>query len=581
MSSDKEDIYKTMDYIPISKIAYVLAMLVASNKGSPSARWNWFDAQNYCKSANSTLTIHTSVQGPSYWTGRYQRISHWIKLLGCFEDTDVLKYADENITMENITAGFCQGMCMKSKKTIFAIKNRTCLCLRRRVQRNGRNASECNFTCANHIDSKFTKECGGVNAFNVFKSKKDIDCSKEYFPGDCLAIQCIKPDNTEYFCINCTSSLHGVCQVGNSSNLINNKSYESWENSMKVCKDDHSGYLLGNLPLLNASKACKKINESLSSPSWIGAARQIFQRMDQGNSIDTEEKSNFIKCEKCGGNNRCSFVNCENESNRVVCSNMNFSTVTISPTSTTTGRTSTAQSTKATTNLEEISTTTDTADHLQNGTLNPVEKKTIGPEISAIVVPVIIILLGTILGGIGFICWRQRKTTKGKGPVPEKPGSNLAANQKENERVYHEKSNFSNSSYFILEPKCSYEECKNDTPPTENPYIETKEGEYDHLGNKNSRRKATDLDNYDETTRHSSFHRETEEENYDHLRNSPSRSNIAEDTYWHTSPNQLDSSSDYDVAHHMENKDTENTNDHAGTGMHLQNSNYDYSELKR
>lgn len=42
----------------------------------------WFKAQSKCKNKNQSLTLSTNKSSSFYWTGTYNRTSHWIKLLG-------------------------------------------------------------------------------------------------------------------------------------------------------------------------------------------------------------------------------------------------------------------------------------------------------------------------------------------------------------------------------------------------------------------------------------------------------------------------------------------------------------------
>ncbi|XP_062570917.1 uncharacterized protein LOC134232936 isoform X2 [Saccostrea cucullata] len=462
---------------------------------------DWFQAQSSCAAENRTLTTNRALSSRSYWTARYQRISHWIKIIGCFHETDVKQHAAVRATLENSSAGYCQEICMESNMSIFAIKNITCLCLRKLVTGSDKNASKCNFTCPNNIDGKFTKECGGETAFNVFESKKAFSCSKYLTPGDCVAIECINAESS-YFCPNCTMVFTGLCQAEDFSSVIKDTlTYHDWENTMETCKEDHFGYLLGNLLLSNASSTCNRINNIKGGLRWIGVAKQKYQGIDRGNRIDTEEKVNFIKCEKCQSYG-CSFVNCNHETQSIFCSDKNFSTYpppsmttkSVTATETTKPTAEVTATTRMTTRTQfthssptiTVTDTTGRVDLLKNSTLNLLQMKTGVPEISAIVVPIIIILLGISFGGTGFILWRQRKATRVNRP--ENPPIYLTANQIENEHVYNEGGNISNRGDLNLEPKSYYEEIGNGVQKAENPYTELKEREYDNLEIDNCRR---------------------------------------------------------------------------------------------
>lgn len=42
----------------------------------------WFDAQTICRNMNQTITLIKNESKQYYWTGLYERQSHWIKIIG-------------------------------------------------------------------------------------------------------------------------------------------------------------------------------------------------------------------------------------------------------------------------------------------------------------------------------------------------------------------------------------------------------------------------------------------------------------------------------------------------------------------
>lgn len=42
----------------------------------------WFEAQSICRDMNQSITVHKNESADYYWTGLYERTSHWIKIIG-------------------------------------------------------------------------------------------------------------------------------------------------------------------------------------------------------------------------------------------------------------------------------------------------------------------------------------------------------------------------------------------------------------------------------------------------------------------------------------------------------------------
>lgn len=112
-------------------------------------------------------------------------------------------------------------------------------------------------------------------------------------------------------------------------------------------------------------------------------------------------------------------------------------------------------------------------------------------------------------------------------------------------KIYKETNNSGNNNYFVLEPpKSNYEVPDDNTQESESPYTDGGEGMYDHLRDKESRRKTTD------------------------------------NVYQHAHCLQNNESSDYDFAGRAQNQEIENPYyDHANE--HTRNSDYGYNTLDR
>ncbi|XP_062591997.1 uncharacterized protein LOC134253458 [Saccostrea cucullata] len=87
---------------------------------------NWYEAQNYCQSLNSSLVdpfeYEISVNG-SFWTNRHlAKYSSWIYIKGCI-DTSSLNFIGRVVS----SLGQCDSLCTHT--SFFGIQNSTCICL--------------------------------------------------------------------------------------------------------------------------------------------------------------------------------------------------------------------------------------------------------------------------------------------------------------------------------------------------------------------------------------------------------------------------------------------------------------------
>lgn len=54
-----------------------------------------------------------------------------------------------------------------------------------------------------------------------------------------------------------------------------------WKTALDYCKSENS-ILLGNVNLQKVDEACNVINETVTGPSWLGIAKEIYISIDRG-----------------------------------------------------------------------------------------------------------------------------------------------------------------------------------------------------------------------------------------------------------------------------------------------------------
>nr|XP_022297014.1 uncharacterized protein LOC111106578 isoform X3 [Crassostrea virginica] len=206
----------------------------------------WFEAQTLCRRYNQTLTLNKNESHHYYWTAFYKRTSHWIKIIGCYNESQLQPISVYEADLQSSSPGHCQEICIKKNLLLFAVQARRCVCLSNEFAylEIQLNPLKCNYSCDNN--SLFSKECGGESTFNVF-----------------------------------ITDLHGSFP---------------WRQGMEICKRENT-YLIGNIMLSNITLVCAKLNNA--DPRWIGIVRDRYVRTEQGEVIAKSANRFFDSCEKC------------------------------------------------------------------------------------------------------------------------------------------------------------------------------------------------------------------------------------------------------------------------------------------
>nr|XP_022297013.1 uncharacterized protein LOC111106578 isoform X2 [Crassostrea virginica] len=247
----------------------------------------WFEAQTLCRRYNQTLTLNKNESHHYYWTAFYKRTSHWIKIIGCYNESQLQPISVYEADLQSSSPGHCQEICIKKNLLLFAVQARRCVCLSNEFAylEIQLNPLKCNYSCDNN--SLFSKECGGESTFNVFIT----DLSTLEMKSDCLSLQCGPNPNINDFL--CHYYLHPMCSLTNMSNLHGSF---PWRQGMEICKRENT-YLIGNIMLSNITLVCAKLNNA--DPRWIGIVRDRYVRTEQGEVIAKSANRFFDSCEKC------------------------------------------------------------------------------------------------------------------------------------------------------------------------------------------------------------------------------------------------------------------------------------------
>lgn len=505
----------------------------------PSEKWH--DAQLHCRQNQTVLTnaLHNASSADGYyWTGYYVRMSQWIKIIGCFRDTNVERTSllKRTFEMRFPSAGLCQENCLMFNYSVFGVKSTKCVCLQNVPQEEYEGASQCHLLCENKYSNetsiKFSQDCGGEKNYNVFKSdflKQDSTSTTEM---RCLSIQC---SEKKFFQKNCNEYLPQVC---NKTVLqVNSK---MWKDSTKLCKAEKDGYLSGDLPTNDADQACNLINGFASGPSWLGIVKEKYISVYKGQILPLlgTPLTEYLypkRCLKCNSIN-CMFADCVDKNN-VVCMQMQQTTTSTRHTSSST----TMTINESYTNTGEISSTTGSSKNVflerttfsiqspyRNESL--INTKSDSVPIISIALPVTIsIAVGSVALILGIL-WKRRQTEKNAKPKQTQHDTNSPK--------YSEKNNVDHSlpnNYFVL-AKIKSDSSIGSTNSirdkySKSPYNESSDGDYDHLGQNFIQK-------------------------------------VEEDTYHHAFFSSNEDESDYGVKNINEGILTENPYDHTNTGTY-------------
>nr|XP_034315831.1 uncharacterized protein LOC117685513 [Crassostrea gigas] len=181
-----------------------------------STTTNWANAQMHCREEGKMLPnmpIHMLSNESYFWTGHYTRLSEWIKIIGCFEESVVNTLTKKSHEMYFPSAGRCQEVCLASNFSVFGVQFNTCVCLEKIPGQRSRGSKNCSSTCSWNYPTgtniTFQNYCGGHKTYSLFKSGSEME-TFAFTTENCLAIQCSKYDKT-FLERRCDNALAQIC----------------------------------------------------------------------------------------------------------------------------------------------------------------------------------------------------------------------------------------------------------------------------------------------------------------------------------------------------------------------------------
>nr|XP_034307344.1 uncharacterized protein LOC105338041 [Crassostrea gigas]XP_034307345.1 uncharacterized protein LOC105338041 [Crassostrea gigas] len=513
------------------KSIFVITLFIAA---LPGLCWSmpgitWFKAQAECKNKNQALTICTNKSSTFYWTGVYNRTSHWIKLLGCYNASSV--QLENEIIFSISSPPLCQEYCLQKNILEFAVKGNSCICLPNGFDdlKNRLPPSKCTYMCDKAL--LMSSECGGESAFNIFSTETSILDIK----SRCLSLQC--GTDSKLVDTDCRLHLPVICSDrkitsshfnGSSPTTDNNL---KWRDGMNRCKS--SGvYLIGKINLTNIVSACQTYTHT---PRWIGVVKENYISYDQGNDI-TESKQMISYCQQCRmmkNDLECKYVQCTKKlKSKVYCSKVTHASTPLSDikieTTVMLKKTATTSfySPKSTDSPATLYKTSSSYQQVQTGhdlielSRSPKDGSTVGT-----VIPVVVVILVLGCCAVAVVFYYRRLKHK-----QEKEKKVKSVSTMENENYTYTESNDVHRDSILQQSNPTYHLTNDAILGSESPYKEADDGTYDHLGDKNTRKRRV------------------------------------EGIYNCTSSAKLSDVSDYDIANHKPLNEEDNDYDHAGVG---------------
>lgn len=485
---------------------WMLHYLIFITVISKSEPYTWFEAQAICREKNQSLTLRYNESTRFYWTGFYRKISFWIKIIGCYNES-VMQHCGMDIFQSSKSSPpLCQEHCYQKNIFVFAVQAGKCVCLSESFDytKNQLAASRCTYRC-DEMDLLST-ECGGESAFNVFLT----DSSILKVNSRCLSLEC--GGNPMFREFQCSTSLPTICSALELTS-------ETWTTGKKYCKD-RGTYPVGNLSLSDITLTCEATKGTGSAPHWIGVVKEMYQKEDQGQLITKAEQTFIKQCMKCLFQEISQLPECQ----YVYCYDDLTLSVYCSKEDETTQQRQDIDTNYSETTRRMCSTSVDET----TGNVSIDFKITGSKESAIIIVPVVIVvLLMSMLTCAILLYIRKTKNIHEKDATRGRTTFTIGSTKHSNLQNHTDENNV-----VLQQSNQSYELAGRISVASDSPYNEAEDGTYDHLGNKGARKTPAD------------------------------------DNYYQTSCNELSDLSDYDIANHKRLNAENGTYDHSGVTDH-------------
>ncbi|XP_052684725.1 uncharacterized protein LOC128164772 [Crassostrea angulata] len=254
---------------------------------------NWTEAVQYCTERNATLVSSPTQatqtgHGMGYWTRKHRRLSPWIHVIGCFNETWIDQSVNKTLTSTSVV--MCQQKCSIEHFTFFGLQNTSCVCLSDHFSvTEAIDPRSCNTSCST---SEILNDCGGPGTYSVYKAGDLVFFDEHDLNATYMAVKC--SETTRKFVYLHYSTLTFNCQCRRPGTELNDTVYSNW--NLKDCYNkcrELGLYLHGDYNVMDPDSACHGIKTG-SVETWVGIVRQNFTSSSFGmykkNVLETTTK---------------------------------------------------------------------------------------------------------------------------------------------------------------------------------------------------------------------------------------------------------------------------------------------------
>ncbi|XP_034312968.2 uncharacterized protein [Magallana gigas] len=235
---------------------------------------NWTEAVQYCKAMNSILVSSPTQTDHewNHWTRKQWRMSPWIHVIGCFNETQIDQSVNTTLTSTSVVTCQSQKKCSTAHYTFFGLQNTSCVCLSDHFSvTDAIDPRLCSIFCRT---SEILNDCGGPGTYSVYKAGDLVFFDEHDLNATYMALKCSK--TTWTFVYLQSSTLTVNCQCRRPGTELNDTvcSNWNWKDCYKNCKRKGQ-YLHGDYDVMDPISACHGIQTG-NVETWVGIARQIF-----------------------------------------------------------------------------------------------------------------------------------------------------------------------------------------------------------------------------------------------------------------------------------------------------------------
>eukprot|EP00105_Crassostrea_gigas_P002011 XP_011414393.2 PREDICTED: uncharacterized protein LOC105318806 [Crassostrea gigas] len=204
-------------------INYIQSNELYLNEFVSNKTMNWTEAVQYCRTRNSILVSSPTQTDHkwNHWTRKQWRISPWIHVIGCFNETQIDPSQTVNNTLTSPSVVTCQQECSTAHYTFFGLKNTSCVCLSDPFSvTEAIDPRLCNTSCST---SEIVNDCGGPGTYSVYQAGDLVFFDEHDLNATYMALKCSKPTWTFVYLQSSTLTVNCQCRRPGTAFVKNNK----------------------------------------------------------------------------------------------------------------------------------------------------------------------------------------------------------------------------------------------------------------------------------------------------------------------------------------------------------------------